>query len=271
MKKKLYTLLTALLFVCVLTLGLTVSANGGYVLDESGLLSAVEKEQINRAAERVSLQYDCGVYIVTVDDYKDYGYDAIEDFSEAFYKANPIGFGDDGNALLLVLSMEERDYTLTAHGQTANAAFTDYGKGVLAEEFLDDFSRDDWGGGLSDYVSTAGRFLDRAAAGNPVDVAGAQQTQRSSSGIKGLFSAIPAALIAWFTCGRLKSGMKTARIAAQAGQYVAPDGVGIDRAEDRYSHTTTVRQPIARNGGGSGGPGGTSVNAGGFSHGSGKF
>ena len=40
--------------------------------------------------------------------------------------------------------MAERDYDICAHGTIGNRAFTDYGKGVLAERwFLEPFSRDD--------------------------------------------------------------------------------------------------------------------------------
>ncbi len=268
MKRRWITLLAALLLICGLTLGMTVSAADNFVLDDAGLLSGGEISELNAAAQRIADQYGCGVYVVTVNNFRDYGFDRIENFSEAVYTQNNLGRGSDNSALLLTLSMAGRDYDLAARGDTANRAFTDYGKGMLAGGFLDNFRSDDWAGGFADYVTAAGEYLDLAAKGTPVDVPGQPQPEKKG-GIRGLFSAIPAALIAWISCGRLKSSMRTARIATEAKEYLGPDGVHMRHANDIYTHTTTVRAPINR--GGSGGSGGTTVNSGGFSHSSGKF
>ncbi len=268
MKKKWLTLLAAVLLVCALTLGMTVSAADSFVLDDAGLLSGGEINELNAAAQRIADQYGCGVYVVTVDNFKDYGFSRIEDFTEAFYNQNNLGYGSDRSALLLALSMAERDYDLAAHGDTANKAFTDYGKVQLLNGIADNLHNNDWAGGFSEYMSTAGEYLDLAARGTPVDVPGQPQPQKKNP-LRGLFSVIPGALIAWLTCGSMKSSMKTARLATEAKQYITTDGVHMSLATANYTHTTTVRQPIAQ--GGSGTSGGTTVNSGGFSHSSGKF
>ena len=55
--------------------------------------------------------------------------------------------------------MAERDYSLIAYGSDAHYAFTDYGKTVLENGFLDDFRRDDWNSGFSDYISGCEQLL----------------------------------------------------------------------------------------------------------------
>ena len=264
MKKKWLTLLAAVLLVCALTLGMTVSAADSFVLDDAGLLSDGEINELNAAAQRIADQYGCGVYVVTVDNYRDYGCSRIEDFAEAFYNQNSLGYGSDRSALLLALSMAGRDCDLEARGDTANRAFTDYGKVQLLNGIADNLHNNDWAGGFGEYMTAAGEYLDLAARGTPVDVPG-----KKKSPLRGLFSVIPGALIAWLTCGSMKSSMKTARLATEAKQYITTDGVHMSLATANYTHTTTVRQPIAQ--GGSGTPGGTTVNSGGFSHSSGKF
>lgn len=57
---------------------------------------------------------------------------------------------------MLALSMAERDFQMLAHGDTANAAFTDYGKYIMQDEFLDNFREDDWYGGFADYIAACG-------------------------------------------------------------------------------------------------------------------
>ena len=65
------------------------------------------------------------------------------------------------------LSMAERDFQMLAHGDTANAAFTDYGKYIMQDEFLDNFREDDWYGGFADYIAACGRYLEANANGAP--------------------------------------------------------------------------------------------------------
>ena len=78
---------------------------------------------------RISNRYGCGVYVVSLQDYRDYGsYSSIRNFSEEFYNHYRLGLGQNRNGILLVLSMAERDYCLIAYGSDAHYAFTDYGK-----------------------------------------------------------------------------------------------------------------------------------------------
>ena len=102
-----------------------------YVSDTAGLTSSDQWQKLESAAERVTDQYGCGVYIVTLQDYRDYGsYSSIRSFSEDFYNRYHLGIGEKRNGILLVLSMAERDYSLIAYGSDAHYAFTDYGKTV---------------------------------------------------------------------------------------------------------------------------------------------
>ena len=134
-----------------------------YVSDTAGLTSSDQWQKLESAAERVTDQYGCGVYIVTLQDYRDYGsYSSIRSFSEDFYNRYHLGIGEKRNGILLVLSMAERDYSLIAYGSDAHYAFTDYGKTVLENGFLDDFHRDDWNSGFSDYISGCEQLLSRA-------------------------------------------------------------------------------------------------------------
>ena len=63
----------------------------------------------------------------------------------------------------------------TAH---ANAAFTDYGKYIMQDEFLDNFREDDWYGGFADYIAACGRYLEANANGTPpIDVEPSDETE----------------------------------------------------------------------------------------------
>ena len=245
-----------------------------FVFDLADLLSDSEELRLNEAAGEVSRRYGCGVYIAVFDDMAEYGYHNIESFAEAVFAEWDLGLGEDRTCISLVMSMSERDYDLCAHGDLAHTAFTDYGKEVLADEFKDNFRRDDWAGGFSDYIDQCGYMLGRAEQGDPIDVpSGGTRVQ---SDLKDRFlhnlgpGIIVGIIIAFVYCGILKSKMKSAKIAREASAYIAPDGIRMQKEDDMFTHTTVTRQHIERDND-RGGHGGTSVNSGGFSHSSGKF
>lgn len=185
------------------------------------------------------------------------------------------------------LSMAERDFQMLAHGDTANAAFTDYGKYIMQDEFLDNFREDDWYGGFADYIAACGRYLEANANGAPIDVELSDETEEEyeplSFGDKLFFAALMAfrfglplgLIVAFIVCAVYKRQLKSVRRATEAARYTVSGGAEITAREDRFTHTTEVRTPIkTESDDHDSGPsfsGGTTVNSGGFSHSGGKF
>lgn len=185
------------------------------------------------------------------------------------------------------LSMAERDFQMLAHGDTANAAFTDYGKYIMQDEFLDNFREDDWYGGFADYIAACGRYLEANANGTPIDVEPSDDTEEEyeplSFGDKLFFAALMAfrfglplgLIVAFIVCAIYKRQLKSVRRATEAARYTVSGGAEITAREDRFTHTTEVRTPIkTESDDHDSGPsfsGGTTVNSGGFSHSGGKF
>lgn len=255
---------TALLFALLLLL-LTLPAHAAqdfHVYDEADLLTDDEEAKLTEMAADLSAQYDCGIHLAVVEDYTELS-DArgIEAFAEEFYHENLLGFGAERNGILLTLSMAERDYDLCAYGEAAHTAFTDYGKEVLSEEFLDDFGYDDWYSGFYDYVIACGDLLEEAESGTPVDVGSGHM----AFGTRLLIIFVPSLLIALIVCLVFLSQMKTARRRGNAADYVCDGGIHMYIRQDFFTHRTTRRQVIQSS------SGGTKINSGGFSHRSGKF
>ena len=199
----------SLLFALVLALSLSVSAaadsSGVYVYDDAALLTQEEYDTLTASAMAVADQYGCGVYVVTVDDMADYidpdavtetGETGMAAFTEYAWDALGLAASYDSNGIMLALSMAERDFQMLAHGDTANAAFTDYGKYTMQDEFLDNFREDDWYGGFADYIAACGRYLEANANGTPIDVEPSDETEEEyeplSFGDKLFFAALMA-------------------------------------------------------------------------------
>ena len=168
MKNRILTILFAL----ILTLGLLVgevsaveNASGadtvGFVYDTAQLLTEDEQTILQSKANEIAMTYDFGIYIVTVNDYTLYSSRSVEYAAEYLYKTLNFGVGDEKSGIMLLLSMNDRDYDLCAYGY-GHVAFTDYGKGELAKVFLDDFKLNDWYGGFCDYQSRCEEMLQQA-------------------------------------------------------------------------------------------------------------
>ena len=205
---------------------------------------------------------------MTVDDYTAYySADSIESFAESVFLDLGLGAGEEQDGVLLVLSMAERDYDICAHGTIGNRAFTDYGKGVLAERwFLEPFSRDDWSGGFAAFLDGCEEYLRMDAEGAPFDQGTDPERLGDMAVVKWLVVIFVPLLTALVVCLVMKGKMKSARLQTQADAYITQDSLRLTRQDDRYITTTQTRVKIE-----TAKSGGTSVNSGGFSHSSGKF
>jgi len=274
------------IFICLilcaaLCMGFTLSAHAAElynISDAAGLLPAQDLVTLDENAKAVSAEYNCGVYVVIVDDYKSYVNGSIADFSEAVYKSYDLGYGEGKNGIMLSLSMAERDYDLYAYGDWAHYAFTDYGKDKLAEEFLDNFRNNDWAGGMHDYVAACSSLMELARNGNPLDII-IYEEEPEPPGLDAFDLAIivlGSCLVAFAVCAVFKAQMKNTGRQYYAGDYMNFSRSNMRVSTDQFLRRDVVRTRIHRDdddgGRPSGGrPGGTTINAGGFSHKSGKF
>jgi len=250
-----------------------------YYYDSVGLLTAEQRAELEARGAAIAESYGFGVYIVVLDDYRDYDRWSVEDAAELVYRSLDLGVGTARSGLMLMLSMDDRDYDLCAYGY-GHTAFTDYGKNQLAQVFLDDFRYDDWYTGFRDYQAEAEEMLRLANAGSPVDdpYAGysgyndynVTRSQREPGAVIG-FSLLIGCVVALIACMVMRSKSRSVKSARSAGTYAIPEGLYLAESLDRFSHVTEQRVRIESNRGSGGHGGGTSISSGGFSHSSGKF
>ena len=273
MRKKAWLSLV-LCALLMLTLSVSAFAEGrdqlAYIADTAMLMSDEDCGSLNSLAAMQSERYGCGIYVVTVPDYRQYSTAGISQAAEAIYDSCRLGLGEERNALILLLSMEDRDYDLCAYGALAHYAFTDFGKNQLSDVFLDNFRHDDWVGGFTDFIATAGQYLGYAEQGTPVDVPQAAPVQRAPTVTRIPIYAAISALIAAVFCFAMSRGMKTAVTQKRADSYLGDTKMNV-RKDYFVRRTRTVRVIETPKSGGGHGGGGTHINSGGFSHHSGKF
>lgn len=266
--KKICSVFLALMLclgLCSALFALPANAETRYVYDAADLLRESEEADLEQTAGKISRKTGCDVYVVTVEDFRAVGCYSIENFTETFFNE----YSKNNDAVILAISMAERDFCITAHGSLGNEAFTDYGKDILEERIIGKLSDGDYYAAFDRFLSECSDFLDQALNGTPVDVPEREPVSILTCLIIGL---IPGSIVSLIIVSGMKASMKTARIAKSADLYAVTDNVHLRSNSDVYTHSTTNVVRIEQNRSSGGGrSGGTSVNSGGFSHHSGKF
>ena len=233
----------------------------GYVTDAAGIMEPAQRQELAQRAEAISRQYDFGVYIITMDDFRDVT-DSCDVFDGAatLYKEYDLGVGDERRGVLLLLSMNDRDFSLVTYSDYGNYVFDRETREEMTDWFLDDFARDDWFGGFADYLAACQRYLADGPAKRQSDIVARI----------GLIFFLPliAAVVVVFILG-LK--MKSVARAVQAGDY-AGAGLILTDSYDLFTHATETRRKRESESTRSGGSGSIrSSSSGGFGGTSGKF
>ncbi|WP_312938572.1 TPM domain-containing protein [Oscillibacter sp.] len=272
------------------------------VTDAADLLTKTEREELNDRAEELAQQYQCAVYIITLEEMGDVGDFDAYDLATAIYTKHNFGYGEEKSGLMFFLSMAERDYALISYGY-GNTAFTDYGKDVLLDQnVLPLLGEDAYYEGFTAYLDTAENYLSMARDGKPFDMENALayedeksspetadtrfETERSSEGevhpryneeeYKSRVTVVILLplILATALCIHWKGEMKTAVTARTATRYIPSDGFQLTEQKDTFLRRTETRRRIENNstggysgGGNSGGSrsGGTNTRSGGTS------
>ena len=156
MKKRIFCLLLTFMMMLALCVGAASAEQSGaqlpYVTDAAGLLSENENMLLEKMAETVSKKYGVGVYIVTVEDYRDFHSEGVYKATYTIYHECTMGEGPNRDGIMLLLSMDDRDWAMFCYGSRCEYTFNSYGQEKLEKVFLDNFAENDWYGGFEDYV-----------------------------------------------------------------------------------------------------------------------
>ena len=233
------------------------------IQDQVGLLSSSQLQSIKNRLQRISENYELGVYVAIIQDYKSYGSE-IEKASEKIYNQNMLGLGNQRHGLLLLLSMNDRGYDLASHGEYGNIAFSDARKTELKDSFLPYLRNNDWASGVEAFVDCAERILQVDRSSGKSYKTMFEEKNNGYILICVIIGVVIALIFAFACLGNEKKKMNNVAFASEADSYISDDGVEFFEKKDIFkystSHTTTVKSSSSSGGGGSG-----------FSHSSGHF
>ena len=136
------------------------------LVDYAGLLEDDEAETLEEKLDQISEDYDCDVVIVTEESID--GADPMA-YADDFYDYNDYGMGDDNSGILLLLTMSERKWKMSTHGD-AIRIFTDAGQEYMSDKFVSSLTDGDYYEGFTEFADLCEEFIIQAQNGEPYDV-----------------------------------------------------------------------------------------------------
>lgn len=269
--KRLTVLLAVLLIVF---LPVTYAAEPDRVMDMAGLLTSSEEEELRGQIADIAREYQFDAVIVTADSLNG---KTAEEYADDYFDYNGYGYGEDYDGVLLLISMEYRDWAISTCGR-GQEVFTDYGLDRIRDAIVPYLSQGQYYSAFERFLDMTQDYLYEAEVNTPYDtnnrpgeelVQEREETNWLTVVLGCLIVGLAAALI---VTGVMKSKLKSVRPQADARQYAGNFDVTL--ANDLFLYRTVSRTARPERNSSSGGGGSSRhTSSSGRSHGgsSGKF
>ena len=236
--------LSSFIVAAVLILSITLSVSASppeYVRDKAGLLSSYETDQLNDRVWDICDSYDLSLYIITL---ADLDTQSAESYAVDFYDCYL-----SGNAIVFVISMQEREWTFQTFDD-ATSVVTDSEIDTIMDSVVPHLSAGQYYQALDELVS---------------GIEDEYESEESAPLFQFLFALLIGAAAGGITLLVMRGTMKTAKEQHGAENYMIESSYDLFQCRDifLYSRTTKVRKPDnnssgGRSSGGSGSRGGRS-------------
>ena len=233
------------------------------VVDMADLLNDSEEAALLSKLNEISIRQQVDVVVVTTNTLD--GKIAM-DYADDFYDYNGYGFGETHDGILLLVSMEDRDWWISTTGYGITAV-TDAGIEYISEKFLPDLSDGNYADAFATYAELCDSFITQAKTGEPYDV-----NNMPKEPFNTFMSCIIALgvgfVVARIATGSMKNKLKTVRSQPAAEEYVKKGSMVVTDSSDLflYSHVDRRAKPKDND---SGGGSSTHSSSSGTSHGGG--
>ena len=251
--RKLLSLIAGLL-LCLWVTVPVFAASAPRLVDEADLLSSSEESELLARLDEISARQNADIVIVTVNSLD--GKTPME-YADDYYDTH----GYNSNGILLLVSMDDRDYWMSTAG-FGITAFTDAGMSYMQRKFVPSMTRGDYAEAFNTFASLCDEFLEEAHNGRPYDH-GHMPKEKVGFFWLPLSGGIGAA-ISGIINGSKKSRLKSVHSKPDADAYIDVPNIRMNRSEDifLYAHHEVVRTHSDDNGGSS-----THISSSGVTHG----
>lgn len=248
MKKRIYSMI-CILVLCLMTWSQTIASATEIpaerllprLVDDADLLTDSEESALLGKLDQISETHQCDVVVVTTDSLEGKG---STQYADDFFDYNGYGMGTDDAGILLLVSMEDRDWAMSTHG-FGITAFTDAGLDYIEEQFLSDLSNGNYADSFTAYANTCDEMLRQARNGEPYDYGNMPKEPYSLMWIP--ISIIGGMILSFIMVGVMKSELKSVRQQAAANNYVKQGSLNIRESKDTYLYRKVDKREKPKN------------------------
>lgn len=237
------------------------------VVDMAELLSDSDKTALLSKLDEISERQKMDIVVLTVNtlDGK-----TPRDYADDFYDYNGYGFGENKDGILLLVSMEDRDWWISTTGYGITA-LTDAGIEYISEKFLSDLSDGDYAQAFTTYAELCDQFITQAKTGEPYDT-GNLPKEPFNVAWNILVAFVIGLVVAFVVTNIMKKQLKTVQLKSEANNYVKSNSMIVTENRDLFLYNQVSRRARPKetdNRSGSSGGSSTHTSSSGSSHGGG--
>lgn len=205
------------------------------LMDMADLLSDSEEEMLLQAIDEVSERQKLEVVIITTDTL---GGSDVVSYADDLYDYCQFGYGTNRDGVLLLISMEDRDWYISTCGYGITA-FTDAGIQYIGEQMKDDLSAGNYAAAFQTYIEKCDEFITQARTDKPFDKSSLPRKPMSAIWIP--ISLIAGIVLAVIMVGGMKAELKTVRFQPEAKNYIRDGSLNITQSRDLFLYRTVDR------------------------------
>ena len=217
--KKIRGLMLALLLLLGCFSTVAYAENSDRVVDNADLLTDAEEASLEEQYTQIAEKYQYDIAVVTTNTLNG---KSAQDYADDYYYDNGYGYGENRDGLMLLVSMEDRDWHITTRGK---------GEENFSSRDIDDIS---------------GAFLSDLSAGNYYEAFRIFGEESMSVGLRALIAAGAGLVIALIVFAVLMSQLKSVRVKREAQDYVREGSFHLTRSNDLFLYRTVDRRKIER-------------------------
>ena len=211
------------------------------LVDDAGLLSKSDQSELLAKLDEISERRQLDVVVVTNNSLGD---KTVEQYADDFFDYNGYGYGENDDGILLLLSMDTREWAISTYGKAIDI-FTDQGQQYMTDDFLPYISDAKYYKGFSRFAELCDEFIGQYnESGSAYD---SDHLPKEPFGVAGaLGGSLVVGLIAGLIVAlTLKSQLTSVKPQTMATAYTMPGSLKITDRTDLflYHNITRVARP----------------------------
>ena len=207
------------------------------LVDDADLLDSSEEEELESELDEISERQQFDVVVVTVNSLEG---KTSQDYADDFYDYNGYSYGSDHDGVLLLVSMEDRDWYISTTGYGITA-ITDAGREYISDQFVSYLSDGEYLEAFETYANLCDEFVTQADTGEAYDSGNMPKGEYAWALYLGI-AILVGLLIALIIVECMRRQLKSVRMQNSAENYVKKGTMIIDGKYSHFLYAQTTRR-----------------------------